>query len=236
MKLLAVSPHLDDAAFSAGGLLAARAAAGWQVTVATCFTGNVARPHGFALACQLDKGLGPDVDYMALRRAEDVAACAALGATAVHLPFLEAPHRGYGSAPELFAARLADDDAVDRLAPALAPLVADADLILGPLCLGDHVDHWIVRDALEKVADDVLLWEDWPYADRAPATGEPVLVEPLTPATRTARIAACAEYRSQLGFQFGGEEAMRARVATISAERFHRPVRPPSAAPPPAFR
>jgi hypothetical protein len=43
-------------------------AAGWEVTVATAFTRSVPDPQGFALACQLDKGLPPEVDYMALRR------------------------------------------------------------------------------------------------------------------------------------------------------------------------
>ena len=58
--MLAVSPHLDDAVFSAGGTLAGHALDGDDVTVVTCFTGNVARPQGFALACQLDKGLSPE--------------------------------------------------------------------------------------------------------------------------------------------------------------------------------
>ena len=229
MKLLAVSPHLDDAAFSAGGLLAARAAEGWAVTVATCFTGNVAQPTGFALACQLDKGLPADVDYMALRRAEDQAACAALGATAVHLPFLEAPHRGYLSAPALFGARLPGDDAVERLAPALAALMEEEapDLVLGPLCLGDHVDHHVARDALCRVVGvrPLLLWEDWPYADRsgAPAVA-PTLRLPLTPPLRAARLAACAAYRTQIGFQFGGLDALADRLAAIGEERFHPPV------------
>lgn len=232
-----MSPHLDDAAFSAGGLIAARAAAGWAATVATCFTASVAAPTGFALACQVDKGLAADVDYMALRRAEDVEACAALGAEAVHLRFPEAPHRGYGAVPALFGTRRGDDDVVECLAPALAMLIEEQapDLILGPLCLGDHVDHHVVREALLRVGvgRDLLLWEDWPYAERAPATGAPVLIAPLTPTSRAARIAACAAYRSQLGFQFGGEAAMRARVAAITAERFHHPA---SGAAPPASR
>ncbi len=74
---LALSPHLDDAVFSAGGLLASLAAQGWRVVMATTFTQSVPDPKGFALACQLDKGLGPEVDYMALRRDEDRAAAAA---------------------------------------------------------------------------------------------------------------------------------------------------------------
>jgi len=226
MKLLAISPHLDDAAFSAGALLASRVDQGWDVTVATCFTGNVAQPTGFALACQLDKGLGADVDYMALRRAEDVAACQALGASAIHLPFLEAPHRGYASAKMLFEVRLPGDQIIGDVANALAELFAAErpHLILGPLCLGNHVDHHVVLDAIRQSCADhtVLLWEDWPYADREDRVAAmPALTERLTLETRARRIAACAAYGSQLGFQFGGVEAMTERTARIVEERFY---------------
>ena len=95
--VLAVSPHLDDAAFSAGALLAGLAARGARVRVVTVFTAGAPNPRDFALACQTDKGLSPNVDYMALRRAEDETAMAALGAQAVHLGLAEAPHRGYDS-------------------------------------------------------------------------------------------------------------------------------------------
>jgi LmbE family N-acetylglucosaminyl deacetylase len=226
MKLLAISPHLDDAAFSAGGLLASRVDQGWDVTIATCFTGNVAQPTGFALACQLDKGLDAEVDYMALRRAEDLAACKALGARATHLPFLEAPHRGYTSAKMLFAARLADDRIVDDVTAALVELLTTErpDLVLGPLCLGNHVDHHVVLEAIRRSAADhtVLLWEDWPYADREDRVAAmPAVIEHLTPETRARRIAACAAYTSQLGFQFGGVEAMIERTERIAEERFY---------------
>lgn len=226
MKLLAISPHLDDAAFSAGGLLASRVDQGWDVTVATCFTGNVAQPTGFALACQLDKGLGADIDYMALRRGEDLIACETLGARAIHLPFLEAPHRGYASAKMLFAERLPDDRIVDAVATALGEVLAAErpDLVLGPLCLGNHVDHHVVLDAIQRSCADhtVLLWEDWPYADReSRVAAMPAIIEHLTPEKRVRRIAACAAYGSQLGFQFGGFKAMADRTEQIAEERFY---------------
>jgi LmbE family N-acetylglucosaminyl deacetylase len=226
--LVAVSPHLDDAAFSAGGTLARHAREGGRVTIITCFTGNVAAPRGFALACQLDKGLSPDIDYMALRRAEDERACAAIGATPVHLPFLEAPHRGYGSAPALFGPRLPADDIADRLAPVLADLVADAVLILGPLGIGDHVDHHIVREALERIADPehLLLWEDWPYLDRAERLPpDPARTVALDAELIERRVAMCEAYGTQLGFQFGGRAAMTDRLRAITQERFHEPGR-----------
>ena len=120
-RAVAVSPHLDDAAFSAGGVLAGLAAAGWDVALVTVFTATVPEPTGFALACQTDKGFGPEVDYMALRRDEDHAAAAVLGlGEVVHLPLPEAPHRGYGSPAELFG-RVRDgggEDGDERDVPA----------------------------------------------------------------------------------------------------------------------
>lgn len=223
--VVAISPHLDDAAFSVGGLLAARARAGDRVTVVTCFTGNVAQPTGFALACQLDKGLSPEVDYMALRRAEDEAACAVIGARAVHLPLLEAPHRGYASAPELFAARRDDDAMLAPLTKAIAQAIGalSPDVLLGPLAIGDHVDHWLVRDALAAIGAPVLLWEDWPYLERAghrPAAS-PAREHVLTPQDRAARVAMCAAYASQLGFQFGSRAAMEQAIEAIQVERLY---------------
>jgi LmbE family N-acetylglucosaminyl deacetylase len=221
--IVAISPHLDDAAFSVGGLLAAQARAGDRVTIITCFTGNVPKPTGFALACQLDKGLGPQVDYMALRRAEDHAACAVIGAAAVHLPLLEAPHRGYASAPELFAARRDDDAMLAPLTEALAGQIAGLapDQLLGPLAIGHHVDHWLVRDALAALGVPVLLWEDWPYLTRAGdrRADAPALVHPLDEADRAARTAMCATYASQLGFQFGSRKAMEAALRAVETER-----------------
>jgi len=124
-RALALSPHLDDAAFSLGGALARMARDGWEVVVATVFTATVPAPTGFALACQLDKGLPPDADYMAIRRAEDEAACAALGARALHLPLREAPHRGYHSATALFQPPHDGDDAAEHdIRDAVAPCCA----------------------------------------------------------------------------------------------------------------
>lgn len=221
--LLAVSPHLDDAVFSAGGTLAMRAREGWRVVVATCFTGNVATPTGFALACQLDKGLPGDIDYMALRRAEDFAACRAIGAEFVHLPFLEAPHRGYGSAAALFAGQLPDDTIAAELVTALGALIKarQPDLILGPMAIGHHADHLVVRSALEAIGGRISLWQDWPYVDRAPAralvTTETIFLDAAAVASK---ILACQAYTTQLGFQFGSIEAMIGRLAQIDGERF----------------
>ena len=222
MHVLAVSPHLDDAVFSAGGRLARHAAGGDAVTVLTCFTGNVGRPSGFALACQLDKGLGPEIDYMALRRAEDRAACAAIGAEPLHWPLLEAPHRGYDSAKALFGPTRDDDAIEDALADRLTDLLEQIapDRVYGPFGVGGHVDHRKVRAALERAAPQTVWWEDYPYAMREPAPPPGIVREPLALAEAEAKLAAVLAYESQLDFQFGGRDQAREALARWRVEGF----------------
>ncbi len=226
---LALSPHLDDAAFSCGGTLARLARAGWRVVVATVFTASVPDPRGFALACQLDKGLGAEIDYMALRRAEDAAAMRALGAAPVWLPFREAPHRGYDSAPALFAGVRQEDSIVDDLAPALAALFDQhrPALVLAPRAIGGHADHVQLVRAMDRarvVAPvlPVLWWRDFPYAVRDASPREPfrdrmaaleALDVSLSVDEAEAKRRACRAYASQLGFQFGGPEGLDRRLA-----------------------
>ena len=233
---LFVSPHLDDVAFSCGGTLALLARKGWKTVLATAFTRSVPDPTGFALACQLDKGLSPEVDYMALRREEDHEAARCLGAgETVHLDLPEAPHRGYGSAPEMFAGVLEGDEAWRNVAGLLEDLLrAHApDVLFAPQALGHHADHLqVVRAVLEldEVPGCEVAWyRDAPYATRNPGSRpSPLLPDGLpevavdVAATLGAKLAACAAYTTQLGFQFGGEENMREALSAFAAAEAHR--------------
>ena len=224
---VAFSPHLDDAVFSAGGTLAALAAAGWRVRVVTCFTASVAHPSPFALSTQLDKGLPADVDYMALRRDEDRAALAVLGAPSdrvepLHLPLPEAPHRGYTSALDLFAGRHADDAVAAPLAAALAPHLDGADLVLAPQAIGDHVDHRVVAEVVAALRPDALFWRDAPYVLRRPEA-PPWSAVPAGPEHavdvaphRDTKAAAARCYATQLGFQFGGADRVAADLDALA--------------------
>ena len=229
---LAISPHLDDAVFSAGGTLAQLAGEGWRVVVATVFTASVPNPRGFALACQLDKGLSADVDYMALRRNEDASACAAIGAEPYWLSFAEAPHRGYHSAKDLFSGLRHDDPILDIIRPALSKLILALapDRILSPQAIGAHVDHIALHEALRSCNQPRWLWTDFPYEIRSELRPSPFEAEfhelsktqvRLTRDNIREKTNGAMAYASQLGFQFGGAEQAREIIATCqNVERF----------------
>jgi LmbE family N-acetylglucosaminyl deacetylase len=149
---------------------------------------------------------------MALRRDEDRAATAVLGVAPVHLPLREAPHRGYRSAPALFAGVRPDDVVWQDVRAALTSY--DADLWLAPQGRGSHVDHLQVVRAVAALDRPTLWWRDAPYALRVPGASPspdlpPGLVAVALPEDRGRRGDACARYTTQLGFQFGGEAGMR---------------------------
>ena len=232
--VLALSPHLDDAVFSVGGTLARLADRGWRVMIATVFTRSVPEPHGFALACQLDKGLGADVDYMALRRDEDAAACTVIGAETRWLDFAEAPHRGYENAAALFG-DVHPRDAIDRpLRAAFTALIDEfaPERLMAPQAIGGHVDHVVTAGALRSLdrPEPCLWWRDFPYVARQAAPRRPFAEafdgsDDLAVAVDLARKRhACEAYVSQLGFQFGGTRALAERLAaTGGIEHFARP-------------
>jgi LmbE family N-acetylglucosaminyl deacetylase len=226
---LFLSPHLDDVAFSCGGTLARLKARGWTVAVITTFTRSVPHPTGFALACQTDKGIAPEVDYMALRREEDRDFAARLGVDRLEwIDLPEAPHRGYERAT-LFTPPRAEDTIGTALVDTLTPLLAELkpDLVFAPQALGSHVDHvQLVRTlpALGLEASRTLFYRDTPYAVRQPqARPDPALPEGLDPlavdvtAQLTAKVDGCTCYRTQVDFQFGG-----ARAVMPTLDAFHR--------------
>ena len=241
---LFVSPHLDDVAFSCGGTLAAFARRGWHTVLATVFTKSVHEPTGFALDCQLDKGLSPDVDYMALRREEDRLCAERAGVGhVVWLDLPEAPHRGYASAPALFSGVLEGDGVRREVANRLAGLLDTLapDVIFAPQALGNHADHLQVVRAVRELGDrrpsPVVWYRDAPYAARKPKAqpSSPLLPGGLAETasdvfeTLETKLHACAAYATQLGFQFGSEEGMRKTLADFAADEARRLGSPSSA-------
>lgn len=178
--LLVVSPHLDDAVFSCGALLAAHPGS----TVITVMAGV---PAATAPLADWDArcGFSSGTQAMQARRAEDAAALDTLQA---HPVWLDALDSQYGPSPD------ADDVAgrlMDRLADTLAPRSEAGPrppaLLLYPLGLF-HSDHRLTHEATRRaltawragdvggVAVTALAYEDVPYR-RLPGLLQQRLVE-----------------------------------------------------------
>jgi LmbE family N-acetylglucosaminyl deacetylase len=224
LRVLALSPHLDDAAFSAGATLATLSGRGHAVTLATVFTTSGEERS----AC------------MAGRREQDARAAERLGVCElVHLPFPEAPWRGYGSEAVMDGLDPRDDVAREMQEALLA--LGAFDLVLAPLGLRDHVDHRQLLRALglpgapgdaaplARISLGPLgLWLETPHARRAdddpPTPGDDAVVV-STEALRR-KLAACACYGSLVEGVFGGEETMRAELCGLALAEGGRHGRP----------
>lgn len=178
--VLAVSPHLDDAALSAGATLAELALQGADVHICTIFSAVPPGPlSDVAASFHRDCGLPCDGSAEAIRVREDVAAVECLGATPHYAGFEDAIYRRRpdgrwlcegarsmfnDSAPDERVLRGQVVDAVEKLA-----WVIRSDLIVTCAGVGGHIDHAITKAAIIEAARHVvsckvLLWEDLPYA------------------------------------------------------------------------
>lgn len=217
MSVLVISPHLDDAVLSVPAWIAARVAAGAQVSVLTVFSEG-----------------GPD---HAQRRAEDHEALALLGARTLHMGLLDAPwRRGLRiDYSDLVLGELAADDPdAARVVAALHEQIgrlAPSEVLL-PLGVGEHIDHRIVHAAHAGLAGRVGFYADRPYAGlrhavraRLARLGASVDGE-LIPASRLAadELLAAAEQSPHI----------RAYVPAHEREAWLRPLAAPLAEPAPA--
>lgn len=150
VTILVVSPHLDDAVFSAGQFLAARPGA----VVVTVLAGAPIQP--VQTKWDLNSGFTDSQHAITIRRDEDRTALAMLGAIPVHLDYLDCQYK-----PENHRALVAGlTNEIEKRQP---------ELVVGPLGLG-HADHIRVRDAVLAAHREVPLWlyGDLPYRVRNP--------------------------------------------------------------------
>ena len=97
MRWIYLSPHLDDIAFSAGGLIYDQVRAGIPVEIWTLMCGFPPGPESaispFAQLLHFQWGFSSAEETIRLRRAEDKNAIASLGAVPVHFDFLDCIYR-----------------------------------------------------------------------------------------------------------------------------------------------
>jgi LmbE family N-acetylglucosaminyl deacetylase len=231
-RVVILSPHLDDAALSCGGLM--HALRGVSTLVVTLCSGNppqLTSSDGRSKAPARRGHVSPRI-----RRAEDIAAMRSIDAEFVHLSFPDAIYRRnvqtgkliYRSARERWVAPNIDDAAhIEELYRLLRRICLDLGpiLLVSPMGIGDHVDHQITARVAMRLAAggaSLLFYEDFPYvahpnSGRGGGDGPHAALarlqrEPnerfLVPVDVDGKMRLLRHYVSQVPVLFGSDEGM----------------------------
>ena len=249
-RLLILSPHLDDAVLSAGGLIDRAVKNGASVHAATIFTADADFEGEMSpYIREMHEWWGLGMKPFATRRAEDSASIRLLGAEFIHGGLLDAIYRTSKDGNFLYPSRKAVFSAPsdeDRVRAPLHDLLADwiktvrPTAILCPLAVGRHVDHVVTtetfRSGYAQWNAPIYLYEDIPYAGGVFPPGFPDSVPAALERTSWSvedhididvdferKMAAILKHQSQIAEIFPGLDArteLRKYMAYDSGNRF----------------
>ena len=221
MRWIFISPHLDDAVLSAGGLIYEQSRSGTDVEIWTMTCGL---PVGdelspFAQALHFIWGTPAAADLLAVRIAEDAKAAGIVGAKTVYFDFLDCIYRrgkgGNWLYSEVFVPPHEEDaELPTRMAEAISARLEPSDQLVCQFGLGSHVDHVLVRRAVELLQRPLLYVADIPYLFKSPAdlvtqtAGMKAKTYRITDPGFQSWLEACAAYKSQLSGLFDSPEEM----------------------------
>jgi LmbE family N-acetylglucosaminyl deacetylase len=232
MRWIYISPHLDDAVLSAGGFLYEQAQAGVPVEIWTIVCGFP--PAGeltpFAQMLHQMWGTGTAEETVKLRRAEDVKAASIVGAKTVHFDVPDCIYRRGPDGEPLYLnvfIQLHEAEArlPDQIAQTIALRLKADDQVICQLGIGGHVDHILVRQAVERLNRPLWYAADIPYLFNQPGelalqtAGMKESLYPITEAGLKAWIEAVLAYKSQLSTLFESLEKMREDFRSYCSER-----------------
>ncbi|MBV6396521.1 MAG: hypothetical protein HFACDABA_02119 [Anaerolineales bacterium] len=172
MRWIYISPHLDDAVLSAGGLIFEQTCAGTPVEIWTVCCGfpSVAEISLYAQYLHSRWGFSSAEETVRLRREEDLRAASIVGANAVHFDFLDAVYRQGADGDWLYPADIfvpphpAEETLPAQMTSAFASRLQPEDVVVAQLAIGRHVDHVLVRKAVEGLHRPVQYLADIPYS------------------------------------------------------------------------
>lgn len=234
MRWIYLSPHLDDAVLSAGGLIYEQTRAGIPVEIWTFMCGYA--PEGavspFAELLHQQWGFADAEETTRSRREEDRNAAAAVGATVQHFDFLDCIYRRGADGNWLYSEIAIppfpeDADIPQQIADVVSTRLQSDDVLVAQLSVGSHVDHVLMRQAAERLGRPLLYDIDVPYIfykSAEFATKSAGMSESTYPITETGLRAwqeAVLAYKSQLpvlGEAMSTPEKARESIAAYWSE------------------
>ena len=236
MKLIFLSPHLDDAVYSCGGLIHSRLKHGDTVEVWTVCTAD---PPGTTLspfAQLLHARWGENHNPIAVRRQEDQTALKSLNCPWRHLGFLDCIYREHPfdhqplirKDEDLFPVNPPPESGlIERIAEAFRVHHSSEGILVAPLGVGRHIDHLNTRLAAESFNCPLWYYADFPYAARNPQqlkgtipVGAREIQHTLDDEDRLAWQEGIASYRSQLSSFWSSIDQMKLAVELYSRQPF----------------
>jgi LmbE family N-acetylglucosaminyl deacetylase len=230
MRWIYISPHLDDAVLSAGGLIFEQTRAGIPVEIWTMMCGYP--PEGelspFAQALHTMWKTSSAEETIRIRRLEDVEAAARVGATTRHFDFLDCIYRRGDSGDWLYAdiyvSPHPDEPGLPRqIADAIAAGLQPDDVVVCQLALGPHIDHLTVRMAVELLDRPLVYDADIPYLFNFPGQLAPQTAGMQEQVHAVSAVGlerwgdGVAAYESQISMLFESPERMRQALADYCA-------------------
>lgn len=182
-----ISPHFDDAVFSAGSLISYLSTK-TKVAVVNVFTKSGEKPYTLSAKVYLKQCSYSDANELFINReTEDALVLNRLGGKVINLGFVDAlwrrkPPAGILSQTFRNIAELQviyptyrfhilkgkvakqDDETIVQIQKKLSETIDPAtSVIFCPFGIGNHIDHVITRIACEKQFPQVIYWSDFPY-------------------------------------------------------------------------
>jgi LmbE family N-acetylglucosaminyl deacetylase len=189
MRWIYLSPHLDDAVLSAGGLIHDQVQAGIPVEIWTVMSGFPSGIEEYSFLATVNHaiwGFSSGEESVRARREEDETAAGLLGARAVHFDFLDCIYRRGRDGNWLYNVKLDEPYDVEvlskrsmeaitsppheedaglpsQIAEMVSSRLVRDDVLVCQLAVGSHVDHVLVRQAAELVWRPIVYDIDIPY-------------------------------------------------------------------------
>ncbi|MDX1992211.1 MAG: PIG-L family deacetylase [bacterium] len=230
-----LSPHLDDAVLSCGGLIYQLTQRREPVMIVTVMAGDPPNPvPDSPIVRDLHQRWAIGESPVVVRRREDVASAQRVGAQVQHREYPDSVYRTYqGQAlypteQSIFGEVHPDDVTSKSLAiesTLFRFVYMGIQTLYAPLGVGHHVDHQIVRDWALDIRRyhptlKLTFYEEYPYTRDVTAIQRALdwmkprqalvpEVHTLTQADVNAKVDAVACYQSQISTFWKSEEAMR---------------------------
>ncbi len=211
MRHLFFSPHLDDAVFSAGDLIAHLTKQNHSVTVITLFSKFVTKKSLSLTAKKFinDCGYKSLIQFQSQRIKEDKKALKLLKANFKHLNFTDALFRHQINLKQLFSSPIFIKDycLILKLYLQIKKIIQPNDILYAPLAIGRHLDHRLINLLIKRFNQKTYFWVDQPYINQRLGKKQlnqlkPKMCLKLKPKKTKRKILAAKEYSSQINLIF----------------------------------